>query len=68
MSRRYDSRTTVFSPEGRLFQVEYALKAIDHAGAAVGIQAKDGIVLGAESKKYDFFNFFFNQSNQHNIY
>eukprot|EP00162_Nutomonas_longa_P008234 comp18374_c0_seq1/m.32720 comp18374_c0_seq1/g.32720 ORF comp18374_c0_seq1/g.32720 comp18374_c0_seq1/m.32720 type:complete len:249 (+) comp18374_c0_seq1:3-749(+) len=50
MARRYDSRTTVFNPEGRLFQVEYALKAIDHAGAAVGLLSRDGIVLGAERK------------------
>eukprot|EP01103_Thecamoeba_quadrilineata_P006637 TRINITY_DN16365_c0_g1_i1.p1 TRINITY_DN16365_c0_g1~~TRINITY_DN16365_c0_g1_i1.p1 ORF type:complete len:268 (+),score=50.29 TRINITY_DN16365_c0_g1_i1:56-805(+) len=50
MSRRYDSRTTIFSPEGRLYQVEYAMEAISHAGAAVGILAKDGIVLAAEKK------------------
>ncbi|KAI9370041.1 nucleophile aminohydrolase [Aspergillus egyptiacus] len=50
MSRRYDSRTTIFSPEGRLYQVEYALEAISHAGTALGILAKDGIVLAAEKK------------------
>jgi 20S proteasome subunit alpha 3 len=58
MSRRYDSRvrhvtvwqTTIFSPEGRLYQVEYALEAISHAGTALGILAQDGIVLAAERK------------------
>eukprot|EP01111_Echinosteliopsis_oligospora_P012393 TRINITY_DN422_c0_g1_i1.p1 TRINITY_DN422_c0_g1~~TRINITY_DN422_c0_g1_i1.p1 ORF type:complete len:249 (-),score=88.57 TRINITY_DN422_c0_g1_i1:53-799(-) len=50
MARRYDSRTTIFSPEGRLYQVEYAMAAIDHAGACVGILAKDGVVLAAEKK------------------
>lgn len=50
MSRRYDSRTTIFSPEGRLYQVEYALEAISHAGTAIGILASDGIVLAAERK------------------
>ena len=45
-SRRYDGRTTMFSPEGRLHQVEYAMKAIDQAGAAVGILCSDGVVLG----------------------
>ncbi|KTW25744.1 hypothetical protein T552_03357 [Pneumocystis carinii B80] len=50
MSRRYDSRTTIFSPEGRLFQVEYALEAISHAGTALGVMSTDGIVLAAEKK------------------
>lgn len=47
---RYDSRTTVFSPDGRLFQVEYAIKAIENAGACVGILAEDGVVIAAEKK------------------
>jgi len=47
---RYDRRTTIFSPEGRLYQVEYAMEAISQAGSAVGILAKDGIVLAAEKR------------------
>jgi len=50
MARRYDSRTTIFSPEGRLYQVEYAMEAIGHAGTCLGILAKDGIVLAAERR------------------
>jgi len=50
MARRYDSRTTIFSPEGRLYQVEYAMEAIQHAGAAIGILSTQGIVLAAEKK------------------
>ncbi|KAG2219415.1 hypothetical protein INT45_010606 [Circinella minor] len=50
MARRYDSRTTIFSPEGRLYQVEYAMEAISHAGIALGVLAKDGIVIAAEKK------------------
>ena len=50
MSRRYDSRTTTFSPEGRLYQVEYAMEAISHAGTVLGILARDGVVLAAEKK------------------
>ncbi|KAK9785182.1 hypothetical protein WJX73_000577 [Symbiochloris irregularis] len=50
MARRYDSRTTIFSPEGRLYQVEYAMEAISNAGAALGILATDGVVLAAEKK------------------
>jgi 20S proteasome subunit alpha 3 len=50
MARRYDSRTTIFSPEGRLYQVEYAMEAISNAGAAIGCLASDGVVLIAEKK------------------
>ena len=50
MARRYDSRTTIFSPEGRLYQVEYAMEAIGHAGTCLGILANDGILLAAERK------------------
>ncbi|XP_030382487.1 proteasome subunit alpha type-4 [Scaptodrosophila lebanonensis] len=50
MARRYDSRTTIFSPEGRLYQVEYAMEAISHAGTCLGILAEDGILLAAECR------------------
>ena len=50
MARRYDSHTTTFSPEGRLYQVEYAMEAISHAGAAVGVRTEFGVVLAAEKK------------------
>jgi Proteasome subunit A N-terminal signature len=47
---KYDSRTTMFSPEGRLHQVEYAMEAIGKGGVVVGVKAQDGIVLVAEKK------------------
>ncbi|KAG9316345.1 N-terminal nucleophile aminohydrolase [Chiua virens] len=50
MARRYDSRTTIFSPEGRLYQIEYAMEAISHAGTVLGVLAKDGVVLAAEKR------------------
>jgi len=50
MSRRYDQRTTIFSPEGRLYQVEYAMEAISNSGAAIGIRTEGGIVLVAEKR------------------
>ncbi|KAK9891006.1 hypothetical protein WA026_013340 [Henosepilachna vigintioctopunctata] len=50
MARRYDTRTTIFSPEGRLYQVEYAMEAISHAGTCLGILANDGILLAAERR------------------
>lgn len=49
-ANKFHQQTTIFSPEGRLYQVEYALEAISHAGTAIGILAEDGIVLAAERK------------------
>lgn len=39
-----------FSPEGRLFQVEYALEAIKLGSTTVGISTKEGVVLGVEKR------------------
>jgi len=50
MASRYDGRTTIFSPEGRLYQVEYAMEAINHAGTCIGIKGTDGILLACEKK------------------
>jgi 20S proteasome subunit alpha 7 len=44
----YDLSVGTFSSDGRLFQVEYACKAIDNSGTAVGICCKDGVVVGVE--------------------
>lgn len=44
----YDLSSTTFSTDGRLFQIEYAGKAVDNSGTAVGICCKDGVVLGVE--------------------
>jgi len=50
MSRRYDSQTTTFSPEGRIYQVEYAMEAINSAGSTIGILGEDCVVLAGEKK------------------
>mmetsp|Transcript_80621 Transcript_80621/g.212610 ORF Transcript_80621/g.212610 Transcript_80621/m.212610 type:complete len:255 (-) Transcript_80621:106-870(-) len=50
MARRYDSQTTTFSPEGRLYQVEYAMEAINLAGSTIGILADDAVILAGEKK------------------
>lgn len=44
----YDFNAITFSPDGRLFQVEYATKAVEKDTLALGVKCKDGIVLAAE--------------------
>jgi len=44
----YDLSPTTFSPDGRVFQVEYAGKAVEKSGTAVGIKCLDGVVVGVE--------------------
>jgi len=44
----YDLSATTFSPDGRVFQVEYAQKAADNSGLTLGVCCKDGVVLAVE--------------------
>jgi len=44
----YDRAITVFSPDGRLFQVEYAMELVNRGATILGIKCPEGIVLGAE--------------------
>ncbi|KAJ8968754.1 hypothetical protein NQ314_002127 [Rhamnusium bicolor] len=44
----YDLSASQFSPDGRVFQVEYAMKAVENSGTVIGLRGTDGIVLAAE--------------------
>eukprot|EP00736_Rhodelphis_marinus_P012053 Rmarinus@m.27838 len=46
----YDRGVNTFSPEGRLFQVEYAMEAIKLGSTAVGIQTSEGVVIAVEKR------------------
>jgi proteasome alpha subunit len=45
--REYDGAITIFSPEGRIYQVEYALELVKRGAPIVGINCPEGIILAA---------------------
>ena len=52
-SRGYDMTPTMYSPDGRIYQVEYAIETVKRGAIAIGLQVKDGIVLAVEEKSRD---------------
>jgi len=53
----YDLYTSQFSPDGRVFQIDYALKCVENSGTAIALRGKDGVVFAVEkivtSKLYE---------------
>jgi len=46
----YDRGITIFSPDGRLYQVEYAREAVKRGSASIGIRARNGVVLVVDKR------------------
>ncbi len=46
----YDRGTSLFSPDGRIYQVEYAREAVSRGAPSVGVRTSDGIALAAQSQ------------------
>ncbi len=46
----YDRTSTMFSPDGRLLQVEYAKKAVKQGTTAIGMVCRDGVLLIADRR------------------
>jgi len=49
----YDRASTMFSPDGRLLQVEYAKEAVKQGSTAIGMICKDGVILIADKRVAD---------------
>ena len=47
----YDRGTTIFSPDGRLYQVEYAREAVKRGSASIGVRTPEGVVLLADKQR-----------------
>jgi proteasome alpha subunit len=46
----YDMAITVFSPDGSLYQVNYASEAVKRGATALGVKCNDGIVLAVDKR------------------
>ena len=52
-SRGYDMTPTMYSPDGRIYQVEYAIETVKRGAIAIGLQSKDGAIIAVEEKTRD---------------
>ena len=47
-SRGYDMTPTMYSPDGRIYQVEYAIETVKRGTLSIGVKCKDGVLLAVE--------------------
>lgn len=47
-ARGYDMTPTMYSPDGRIYQVEYAIETVKRGTLAIGIKAKNGVIMAVE--------------------
>jgi proteasome alpha subunit len=47
-ARGYDMTPTMYSPDGRIYQVEYAIETVKRGTLAIGVKSKDGVVVAVE--------------------
>ena len=49
-SRGYDMTPTMYSPDGRIYQVEYAIETVKRGTLAIGVSSKEGVIIAVEEK------------------
>jgi proteasome alpha subunit len=49
-SRGYDMTPTMYSPDGRIYQVEYAIETVKRGTLAIGVSSKEGVIMAVEEK------------------
>ena len=49
-SRGYDMTPTMYSPDGRIYQVEYAIETVKRGTLAIGVRGRDGVVMAVEER------------------
>lgn len=49
-SRGYDMTPTMYSPDGRIYQVEYAIETVKRGTLAIGVISKEGVIIAVEEK------------------
>ena len=49
-SKGYDMTPTMYSPDGRIYQVEYAIETVKRGTLAIGILGKQGVIMAVEEK------------------